>query len=38
VSRLRPAKICPRANVPQFDFNSIGKTDDLFDLPYAPCR
>jgi hypothetical protein len=35
---LRPAKICPQANSPQFDFNSIRKTDDLFDLPYTPCR
>jgi glycosyl hydrolase family 114 len=32
------AKFCPPANSPQFDFNSIRKTDDLFDLPYAPCR
>ena len=23
---------------PQFNFNTIGKTDDLFDLPYRPCR
>jgi glycosyl hydrolase family 114 len=33
-----PAAFCPQANSPQFDFNSILKTDDLFDLPYAPCR
>ena len=29
---------CPQANSAAFDFNSIGKTDDLFDLPYRPCR
>jgi hypothetical protein len=29
---------CPLANSPGYDFNSIGKTDDLFDLPYEPCR
>lgn len=35
---LKPAKFCPQANSPEFDFNSIRKTDDLFDLPYRPCR
>jgi hypothetical protein len=35
---LGPARFCPRANSPRFDLNSIRKTDDLFDLPYAPCR
>jgi Glycoside-hydrolase family GH114 len=35
---LQPAKFCPQSNSPKFDFNSIAKTDDLFDLPYAPCR
>jgi Glycoside-hydrolase family GH114 len=35
---LAPAKFCPRANSTRWDFNSIRKTDDLFDLPYAPCR
>jgi hypothetical protein len=29
---------CPKANSAAFDFNSIGKSDDLFDLPYEPCR
>ena len=33
-----PADFCPRSNSATFDFNSIAKTDDLFDLPYAPCR
>jgi hypothetical protein len=35
---LDPAAFCPQSNSPQFDFNSIRKTDDLFDLPYTPCR
>ncbi len=35
---LNPAGFCPMANSPQFDFNSIRKTDDLFDVPYRPCR
>ena len=29
---------CPLANSAGYDFNSIGKTDDLYDLPYSPCR
>jgi hypothetical protein len=33
-----PASFCPRSNSPQFDFNTIRKTDDLFDLPYSACR
>ena len=36
-SRTRP-RSAPQSNSPQFDFNSIRKTDDLFDLPYTPCR
>ena len=35
---LKPASFCPKADSPEFDFNSIRKTDDLFDLPYRPCR
>ena len=35
---LLPAKFCPSANSPAYNFNSIRKTDDLFDLPYRPCR
>jgi hypothetical protein len=34
----KPADFCPKANSPQFDFNSIRKTGNLFDLPYRPCR
>ena len=34
----KPASFCPKANSPAWDFNSIRKTDDLFDRPYRPCR
>jgi glycosyl hydrolase family 114 len=33
-----PSKFCPKANASTWDFNSVRKTDDLFDLPYRPCR
>ncbi|HET6877805.1 MAG TPA: endo alpha-1,4 polygalactosaminidase [Jatrophihabitans sp.] len=33
-----PASFCPEANSPAWDFNSIRKTDDLFDRPYLACR
>jgi len=33
-----PSKFCPLANSSTYDFNSIKKTDDLYDLPYQPCR
>jgi hypothetical protein len=32
------AAFCPQSNSPEWNFNSIRKTDDLFDLPYEPCR
>lgn len=32
------ASFCPKANSPAWNFNSIRKTDDLFDRPYRPCR
>jgi hypothetical protein len=35
---LARSKFCPDANSTPWDFNSIRKTDDLFDLPYMPCR
>jgi hypothetical protein len=35
---LSPSKFCPKGNSSSWDFNSIRKTDDLFDLPYRPCR
>jgi Glycoside-hydrolase family GH114 len=34
----KQSKYCPKANSAAYDFNSIGKTDDLYDLPYSPCR
>lgn len=34
----KPRTFCRKANSSRFDFNSIGKSDDLFDLPYEPCR
>ena len=33
-----PAEFCPTSNSAAYDFNSIAKTDDLFDVPYDPCR
>ena len=33
-----PSAFSPESNSPQFNFNTIRKTDDLFDLPYRPCR
>ena len=33
-----PAEFCPTSNSAPYDFNSIAKTDDLFDIPYDPCR
>jgi hypothetical protein len=35
---LKPSIFCPKADSTAFDFNSIRKTDDLFDVPYRPCR
>jgi hypothetical protein len=35
---LRPSEFCPRANSQRWNFNSIRKSDDLYDLPYEPCR
>jgi hypothetical protein len=35
---VAPSKFCPKANAAQWDFNSVRKTDDLYDLPYRPCR
>jgi hypothetical protein len=35
---LRPSAFCPQSDSRRYDFNSILKTDDLFDLPYEPCR
>jgi Glycoside-hydrolase family GH114 len=32
------ASACPKSNAPRWNFNSIGKTAELFDVPYRPCR
>jgi glycosyl hydrolase family 114 len=29
---------CPMSNSARWNFNSIGKNDELFDEPYRPCR
>jgi hypothetical protein len=34
----KQSKYCPKANSAAYDFNTIGKTDNLYDLPYEPCR
>ena len=34
----KTSAFCPSANSALYNFNAIGKTDDLFDLPYKPCR
>ena len=36
--KLNTSKYCVMATSAKFDFNSIRKTDDLYDLPYEPCR
>jgi glycosyl hydrolase family 114 len=36
--KLQTSKFCEMANSPKFDFNSIRKTANLYDLPYQPCR
>ena len=36
--KLATSKFCPQANSASYDFNSIAKTVDLYDVPYTPCR
>ena len=38
VGEQDPAEFCPTSNSAPYNFNSIAKTDDLFDIPYDPCR
>ena len=33
-----PSQFCPLANSAAYNFNAVRKTDDLYDLPYRPCR
>jgi hypothetical protein len=36
--KLATSKFCPQANSSSYDFNSILKDVNLYDVPYAPCR
>jgi hypothetical protein len=36
--KLATSKFCPQANSPSYNFNSILKNINLYDVPYTPCR
>ena len=36
--KLATSKFCPQANSASYNFNSILKTVNLYDVPYTPCR
>jgi len=36
--KLTTTKFCPQANSASYNFNSILKDVNLFDVPYTPCR
>src|SRR6266567_1286399 len=36
--KLATSKFCPQANSPSYNFNSILKNVNLYDIPYTPCR
>jgi len=36
--KLATSKFCPQANSASYNFNSILKNVNLYDVPYAPCR
>jgi hypothetical protein len=36
--KLATSKFCPQANSPSYNFNSILKDVNLYDVPYTPCR
>ena len=36
--KLATSKFCPQANSPGYNFNSILKNVNLYDIPYTPCR
>ncbi len=36
--KLATSKFCPQANSSSYNFNSILKNYDLYDVPYTPCR
>ena len=36
--KLATSKFCPQANSSSYNFNSILKNVNLYDVPYTPCR
>jgi hypothetical protein len=36
--KLATSKFCPQANSSSYNFNSILKNVNLYDIPYTPCR
>ena len=36
--KLATSKFCPQANSPSYNFNSILKNVNLYDIPFTPCR
>ena len=36
--KLATSKFCPQANSASYNFNSILKDVNLYDIPYTPCR
>jgi hypothetical protein len=36
--KLAASKFCPQANSSSYNFNSILKNVNLYDIPYTPCR
>jgi hypothetical protein len=36
--KLATSKFCPQANSASYNFNSILKNVNLYDIPYTPCR
>jgi hypothetical protein len=36
--KLKAANFCPQADSPSYNFNSILKDYNLYDVPYTPCR
>jgi hypothetical protein len=36
--KLATSKFCPQANSSSYNFNSIRKDVNLYDVPYTPCR
>ena len=36
--KLATSKFCPQANSASYNFNSILKNVNLYDVPYTPCR